>query len=153
MFFEDWSKRKPDKSGNKTLDQRFGANLQKQFFCWILHQICYFFAFFRLFSTKVLKMTTPVFSKFDASSFWQYSTFHTDTLWSTRSLVEIHNNHYKVTYSTFIKITKKQECSKVFQVKFLIYFLTTSNCLKLFSIKRREYWTGKYWKPISESEV
>ena len=41
-------KRKPVKSGNKTLDQRIGANKQKVFFA----KICYFFAFFQLFITK-----------------------------------------------------------------------------------------------------
>ena len=36
----------------KTLHQRFGANFKKTIFCKILLQICYFFAFFQLFSKK-----------------------------------------------------------------------------------------------------
>ena len=44
-------------TGAKTLDQRFGANLKNPFFCKILLQICYFFAFSQLFSKKMLKMT------------------------------------------------------------------------------------------------
>ena len=35
--------------GNKTVDQRFGANLKKRVFCKILLQIS---CFFQLFSTK-----------------------------------------------------------------------------------------------------
>ena len=47
---EQTTKQQPE-----TLDQHFGANFIKVFFCQILQQISYFFAFVKLFSTKTNK--------------------------------------------------------------------------------------------------